>query len=130
MRWVLVTRLLALVPLVVPVGCLKSQPKMAPVSGKLLYRDAPVAFAMVQFDSVNGDDKRMSATGTTGQDGAFKLKSYPHGDGIRPGRYKVSVTPYPGSSTIPELYQDMDTTTLEATIPEQGLDNLVLKLTD
>jgi hypothetical protein len=112
-------------------GCASSPPKLVPAQGKLLYKGAPLPFTLVQFSPPDGNDKKaLPASGTTEQDGSFKLKSYPHGDGARPGPYKVFITPYPGGPTIPSKYTAPETTTLEVTIPEQGADNLVLTLTD
>jgi hypothetical protein len=130
MKRSLVAPLLVLSLTVAVVGCAKKPPKLVPVSGKLVYHGQPLANTMIQFNPVELDQNSVLANATTDQNGSFKLRSYPHGDGAKPGRYKVFITPYPGSPPVPSKYTAPEETSLEATIPEEGKDNLVLTLKD
>ena len=130
MRHALLVGPLALALVVAGAGCDKKPPKLVPVSGKLVYKDKPLANTMIQFNPVELDKNAVLANATTGQDGSFKLRSYPYGDGAKPGQYKVFITPYPGSPPVPAKYTTPEKTSLEATIAEEGNDNLVLTLKD
>lgn len=132
------------VPLVVllALGCAKKGPKpldgLTPVQGAATLDGNPLAGVVVIFyPEVEGGP---SAAGTTDQDGRFRLTSFPSGDGARPGKYKVMVTPPPiagpprqlggsaivSNATIPTAYSLPTTTPLSASVPAEG--DLVLEL--
>ena len=123
-------------------GCAKKGPKpvdgVVPVQGVATLDGKPLAGVVVMFcPEVEGSP---SAAGTTDQNGRFRLTSFPSGDGARPGKYKVMVTPPPiagpprqpsGSGsvsnvTLPTTYGLPTTTPLGATVPTEG--DVVLEL--
>jgi hypothetical protein len=114
------------------VGCKEpAPPRLAPVRGVVLYRHRPVASVQVQFvPEAEGQPHGTAASAWTAADGTFSLRSHPHGDGAAPGVYRVQVVPYPGGVTLPEIYADPAATPLRATVPEQGLENHRIVLSD
>ncbi|MCA9133125.1 MAG: hypothetical protein KDA45_08215 [Planctomycetales bacterium] len=69
-------------------GC-DTAPKLVPVSGSVTVKGKEVAGAVVLFHPL--DPELMPASGVTAGDGTFTLVSGPDA-GIRPGKYKVTVT--------------------------------------
>ncbi|MGH7173217.1 MAG: hypothetical protein ACRELF_13085, partial [Gemmataceae bacterium] len=61
-------------------------------------------------------------------DGSFTLTTHPHGDGVIPGAYKVTLAL--GRRPEKELnkYRRVETTTLEYTVPAEGLPDLLIEL--
>ncbi len=74
-------------------GCGGPQhPVTYPVTGKVLLKGQPVAGASVVFVPQSGSER--GATATSDADGSYKLTTYEHGDGARPGEYKIKVSKY------------------------------------
>jgi hypothetical protein len=120
-RWELA---LLLVACVLAAGCMsKRVPKLVPVTGKLSYQGQPVKGVTVQLvaDSAAGTHAP-SAMGQTDAEGHFMLQSPPHGDGVAPGRYKVTLQQYTGSPQLPARYGNVAQTPLRIEVPEAGLD--------
>src|SRR5262245_13856277 len=61
------------------------------VKGVVTLDGKPVKDAVVLFER-DGAESR-PATGRTDSDGVFTLSTYKPGDGVRPGDYKVAITP-------------------------------------
>lgn len=70
-------------------GCGEKGPRIAPVSGVVLYDGKPVEGATVEF-VVPGAPFR--SVGSTDDDGAFEITSLKPGDGATVGTNKVTVT--------------------------------------
>lgn len=122
-NWLLV---LVVVPLL---GCDAGKPPLAPVKGKVTYRGKPVTNASVQFvaDASKGASAP-SAVGQTDDAGAFTLKCPPHGPGAVPGSYRVIVMAY--GSPLPAKFVNPKTTPLEIKVPHDGVQDLVVAITD
>jgi hypothetical protein len=81
-------------------GCGGERPlslkKTYPVSGKVTLNGKPVAFAIVRLTPKEG--KGADATGYTGADGTFQLRTYSNTemDGAALGEYQVEVEPFNG----------------------------------
>ncbi|MBX6316173.1 MAG: hypothetical protein IRY99_25170, partial [Isosphaeraceae bacterium] len=124
--WPVAITLLALVPL----GCGRSGPELAPVTGKVTYKGQPVPRGTISFQPV--DPKQGApATGTIEPDGTYTMQTTEPGDGVRPGQYRVAITareeapildyipktpPPPPKSLIPEKYENPETSGLTATV--------------
>jgi hypothetical protein len=59
--------------------------------------------------------------GQTDADGRFELRSPPHGEGVVPGRYKVTLQQYTGSPPLPARYGNVALTPLRIEVPKEGL---------
>jgi hypothetical protein len=102
---------------------------LVPVSGRLTYRGKGVPLATVQLLPEAGRAEPVpTATGQTGEDGAFTLQTPPRGRGVAPGRYRVTVQQY--NSAIPTKYANPATTKLQVEVPAGGLPNWQLTLRD
>src|SRR5260370_25677419 len=67
-------------------------PKLVPVHGQVKYKQRPLSGATICFipDITKGNRDGLQATAQTVEDGSFTLQTYPHGDGVMPGFYKVT----------------------------------------
>jgi hypothetical protein len=111
-------------------GCRgSSRPHLAPVKGRVLFKDEPVTAADIFFipDASRGNEGSL-ASSVLQEDGSFTLTTHPHGDGVMPGAYKVTLSL--GRRPEKELnkYRQVQTTPLEYTVPAEGLPDLVIKL--
>ena len=69
-------------------GCSSGGPDMAPVSGVVTYKGAPVEGAIVSFNSASAP---RSPSGTTDAQGVYRLSTFGESDGAVLGDYRVSV---------------------------------------
>jgi hypothetical protein len=111
-------------------GCRgSSRPHLAPVKGRVLFKDEPVTAADIFFipDASRGNEGSL-ASSVLQEDGSFTLTTHPHGDGVMPGAYKVTLSL--GRRPEKELnkYRQVQTTPLEYTVPAEGFPDLVIKL--
>jgi hypothetical protein len=94
----------------VAVACNQATPGRVPVypaKGKVLYKGSPLAGALVVFEpsgaAADGTGSAnnagpIRATGRTGLDGTFQLRTYQGNDGAPAGNYRVGVSSVPQKS--------------------------------
>ena len=75
------------------VGC--GSPSTSPVEGVVTLDGKPLAGATVQFVP---QGKGKDATGETDKNGQFAMSTLKPRDGVRPGTYKVVISPLTGSA--------------------------------
>jgi hypothetical protein len=73
---------------IVASGC-GGNAKTSPVTGRVTYKDKPVAKASVSFTPVEGATP--AASGVTDEDGRFTLSTFGIDDGALPGNYQVAI---------------------------------------
>ncbi len=105
-------------------GC-GARPKLAPLAGRVVMAGQAVAAGSVTFYPEGGGD---SAVGTLGADGSFAASTYPHGDGVAPGRYKVVLDSGLAARIKKPLYADPTKTPWSVTVPDAGVSDLVLEV--
>jgi hypothetical protein len=69
-------------------GCGSGGPELVPLTGTVTLDGNPVEGASVTFMPQSSGQP---ATGTTDAAGKFTLKTHPHGEGVMPGKHKVTV---------------------------------------
>lgn len=122
---------LGILVLLAAFGCSKTAPPLVPVAGKVEYRGKPVTDVTVQFVPDTAKNQQgMTATAQTSNDGSFRLQTPPHGDGALPGIYRITLVAYPGKQPFPVRYSRSDKTTLIVEIPQEGKNDLAIKLRD
>jgi hypothetical protein len=108
-------------------------PQIAPAQGTVTWRGAPVAGAQVTFMPQGG----RLATGTTDDQGKFKLSTLGQADGALVGNHAVTVTkrvplsnePYaPERSEIPPQYAVATTSPLKAEVTAAGPNDFSFEL--
>jgi hypothetical protein len=113
-------------------GCAGSDgsgPKLAPVTGRVVFKNEAVTAASIYFipDAEKGNRGDM-ASAVLQTDGSFTMETYPKGAGVIPGAYKVTFDL--GRRTEKELqpYRDVKTTPLSIDVPETGIEGRVIEL--
>jgi hypothetical protein len=125
-------RLAAGLLLVFLCGCGSSDStKLAPVTGRVIYKNQGVTAAEIYFlpDADKGNQGTM-ASAILQEDGSFTMVTHPKGNGVAPGAYKVTLGL--GRRQDKELlkYRRVETTPLKFEVPEEGLTDLVIDLSN
>jgi hypothetical protein len=117
--------------LIAPLGCGSNtaKPKLAPVRGRVVYQDQAMTSADIYFqpDTSKGNEGAM-ASSPLQRDGSFTLTTYPHGEGVLPGAYKVTLSMGRRKDKSLDEYRHVETTPLEYTVPAEGLTDLLIEL--
>lgn len=123
-RWILI-----LISLLI-VGCgVNDKPKLVKAKGKVVHNGTPVTAGSIIFypDSANGYTKD-NPSSLLELDGSFSMKTFPFGDGVPPGKYKVTLSPeLAGRIKLPK-YGDPAKSPLELVVPEEGLADITIQV--
>jgi hypothetical protein len=104
-----------------PAGC-GSKPKLVAVTGKVTHKGNPVTGGSVWFHPEGGDQgKPEKMSGQLQTDGTFTGRTFPHGDGIPPGKYRVTLSPDLAARAGVPHYGDAAKTPWWVEIPDAGL---------
>jgi hypothetical protein len=109
-----------------------------PVRGKIVFEDdgSPITELEGQIISFDSNDEFKTARGELKADGTFTLTTPGQGEGVSPGKYKVSLTqPYQrpdrpapkGKPVVATMYERPDTSPLEVVV-EQKTNEMTIKL--
>jgi hypothetical protein len=80
------------------IGCSQGKPDTVPVTGEVIYQNAPVEGAEVTFSPEGG----ALAMGRTDAAGKFTLRTFEEGDGALPGSHRVTVVKNVAQPTRPD----------------------------
>ena len=123
------TRLCLTITLGLLAGCGDDRPKLVPAQGTLTQAGQGVLGGSLTFHPDSGTIEkgdRPSCQLRVG--GAFTAATYPYGEGVVPGRYKVTLSPaLAGRIQHPEC-ADPAKTPLTITVPESGVTDAKLTL--
>jgi hypothetical protein len=104
-------------------GC-GNKPHLVNVTGKVTHKGKSVTGGSVWFHPEGGaEGKSEKMSGQLQLDGTFTAKTFPHGEGIPPGKYKVTLSPDLASRAGVPKYGKLDTTPWSVTVPDSGLQN-------
>lgn len=114
---------------VMSAGC--SQPPaldLVPVTGKVTLNGKAVAPGSIVLQSDR--ENALPTTSLLQLDGSFTMRTYPHGDGARPGTYRAYLQL--GGGTTPETapFTKPETTPLVIEVPAAGLTNYHIELAE
>ncbi len=123
---------LTMVAVLVASGC--GTPEVRSIAGVVTLDGVPVDLATITF--VPEESTSRGGIGRTDAEGKFDLTTDGQ-DGLEDGQYRVIITkmalgkpgqsvPAAGSSAVPAIYQNPDTTPIKVTLPLQG--KLVVEL--
>jgi hypothetical protein len=103
--------------------------KVAPVSGQVTFKGQPVTAAEIYFlpDAEKGNHGVMGSA-LLETDGSFTITTYPKGNGVAPGAYKVTLGLGRRQEKELDKYRKVETTPLKYDVPEEGLTDLVIEL--
>ena len=114
---------------VVLVGCGSEKPKMVPFNGKVVHNGQPVTAGSINFfpDASNSFQKD-NPSSILQLDGSFTAKTFPWGDGIPPGTYRVTLAPQLASRLNAPAYASPEKTLWKIEIPDGGLKDQILEV--
>ena len=102
-------------------GC-GSKSKLVGVTGKVTKGGQAVTGGSLWFHPEGGSEgKSERMSGQLQTDGTFTARTYPHGDGIPPGNYKVTLSPDLAARINAVRYADVTKTPWAVTVPDSGL---------
>jgi hypothetical protein len=103
--------------------------KLAPVKGRVVYKDQGVTAAEIYFlpDAEKGNQGTM-ASAILQEDGSFEMVTHPDRKGVAPGAYKVTFGLGRRQEKELDKYRKAETTPYRVEVPEEGLPNKVFDL--
>jgi hypothetical protein len=103
------------------VGC-GTKPKLVSVTGKVTHKGNAVVGGSVWFHPAEGNPYQGDKpSGQLQTDGTFTAKTFPHGEGIPPGKYKVTLSPDLAGRIGAPQYGDATKTPWSIDVPDGGL---------
>lgn len=110
-------------------GCSSEQPALVPVTGKVVMQGKGVTAGAVYFhpDAANAFQKD-SPSSQLQLDGSFTMKTFPFGEGVPPGRYKVTLVPELASRLQKPEYGSVDKTPWEIEVKDQAITGQVFEV--
>jgi hypothetical protein len=110
-------------------GCSGEKPKLVAMTGKVVFNDKPVTggslFLVPDTQNAFQRDKPSSLLQL---DGSFTIKTFPYGDGIPPGIYKVCLAPEVANRLKKPNYSDPAKTPWSVEVPDAGLADVLLEV--
>lgn len=110
-------------------GCGDGRPKLVPARGTLTHAGQGLLGGSVTFHPVSGTiEKGDRPSCQLRAGGAFTAATYPYGEGVIPGKYKVTLSPdLAGRVKRPEC-ADAAKTPLTIDVPDSGVTDAKLTL--
>ena len=104
-------------------GCAgEPPPKLVPVTGKVMMDGKPLTAGSISFhpDTSNSFQKD-NPSSVLQVDGSFKMATYPFGEGVSPGKYKVTVSAELANRVKKPQFGRVDKTPWSIEVPESGV---------
>jgi len=110
-------------------GCNQDKPKLVKVSGKITLNGKPLTAGSINFHPASTNTfTKDNPSSILQEDGSFNMKTFPYGDGVSPGEYKITLAPQLASRiSLPNLAYP-EKTNAKITVPEIGLENFILDI--
>jgi hypothetical protein len=110
-------------------GCGQPKPTLVPVTGKVTKAGQPVTAGSIYLHAASADAYQKDTPSSMLQlDGSFSIKTFPFGDGVPPGDYKVTLSPELASRLKLPQHGTVTETPLTITVPPEGLSNWLIDL--
>ena len=110
-------------------ACNQDKPKLVKVNGKITFNGQPLTAGSINFHpaSTNAFTKD-NPSSILQEDGSFTMKTFPYGNGVSPGEYKITLAPQLASRiSLPNLAYP-EKTNAKITVTETGLENFILDI--
>jgi hypothetical protein len=109
-------------------GC-GNRPKLVSVTGKVVHNGKEVTAGSIWFHPAPGNSYAGEKPSCQlALDGSFTMRTYPYGNGVPPGPYKVTLAPELANRLKRPNYADPAKTPLSVTVPDEGLENHVFEV--
>lgn len=98
------------------------RPVLVPVTGRVVQDGQGLTAGAIIFHPLEGNAYMQDKPSSLLQvDGSFAMKTFPFGEGVSPGRYKVTLAPELATRIGRPDYSQPDTTPWSIDVPESGL---------
>lgn len=125
----MLVRLVTLAALLGVAGCGEEKPKLVPVTGKVTFKGKPLTAGSVYFHPDAGNSYTKDVPSSLLQlDGAFAMKTFPFGEGISPGKYRVTLAPELANRIGKPVYANPTKTPWTVDVPDAGLPDQLLEV--
>ena len=122
------SRALVLALLLALAGC-SNRPKLVSVTGKLVQDGKGLTGGNIWFHPAEGNPYKGEKPSCQLQlDGSFVMRTYPWGNGVPPGSYKVTLAPELASRINRPAYSDPARTPLTLDVPDSGVADKVFEV--
>ena len=99
-------------------------PQLVKVAGQVMQGGKPVTAGSINFyPSGSNVYTKDNPSSILQIDGTFNMKTFPFGEGVSPGRYKVTLAPELAARLSRPAYAVPQTTPWEVLVPDAGLKN-------
>jgi hypothetical protein len=123
-------KILLLTPLVLFItSCNQDKPKLVKVNGKITLDGQPLTAGSINFHPASTNTfTKDNPSSILQEDGSFTMKTFPYGNGVSPGEYKITLAPQLASRiSLPNLAYP-EKTNAKITVPDTGLENYILDI--
>lgn len=115
--------LLGLGFVLVVVGCGNDQPKLVEVTGRVTLAGKGLTAGSITFHPTAENSFQSDTPSSQLQlDGSFRMRTWPWGDGVPPGDYRVTLSPELAGRIDRVRYGDVGTTPLSITVSQGALE--------
>lgn len=105
------------------------KPKLVAATGKVTYKNEPLTAGNIFFHPDAGNAFQKDTPGSVLElDGSFAIKTFPYGEGVPPGKYKVTLGPALANRIKMPKYADPAKTPWAVDVPDGGLTDKVFEV--
>jgi hypothetical protein len=109
-------------------GC-ASKPKTVAVTGKVMHNGKGLTAGSIWFHATSDNPwQGEKPSCQLDADGNFTMRTYPHGQGVPPGSYKVTLSPELATRIGRPEYGDASKTPLSIDVPDTGVADKVFEV--
>jgi hypothetical protein len=110
-------------------GCGGDKPKLVPVTGKVIHKGQPLTAGSIWFQPAEGNPYQGEKPSCQlAIDGTFTMRTFPFGQGVPPGAYKVTLSPELAKRIQLPVYADPAKTPLRLEVPDRGVKDHVFEV--
>ena len=110
-------------------SCGENKPKLVKVTGKISFKSKPLTAGSIYFHPASTNSfTNDNPSSLLQEDGSFNMKTFPYGDGVSPGDYKITLAPQLASRISLPYLSDPEKTNAFITVPNDGIENFVLDI--
>jgi len=107
----------------------ESKPRLVPVTGKVVMQDKPLTAGNIFLHPDGSNDYQKDRPSSQLQlDGSFTIKTFPFGEGVPPGKYKVTLSPDLAGRIQRPGYADPSRTPWLLKVTSSGLKDQVFEI--
>lgn len=113
------------------VGCGTDQPLLVEVTGRVTLGGKGLTAGSITFHPTADNPFQQDSPSSQLQvDGSFRMRTWPWGDGVPPGSYRVTLSPELASRIGRARYGELSATPLSITVPESPVEGHEFRVDD